>query len=112
MTGVAPHIHPLVATRLDLFQVIIDTAQHSQHFTGPVLVWILVGGKIVRAEGFTFLSLMAMRATNTQCSRESNHHRCQLGAGPVLWQYLEIRRFLRPRPAFLCLTRKSKKNCQ
>jgi hypothetical protein len=74
VAGAAPHVDALVTARLDLFQVIVDIAEHSEHFTSPVLIRISVGGKIVCAEWFAFLSLVAKRTTNSQCSGEANHH--------------------------------------
>lgn len=38
MAGVTPHVYSLVAAGLDLFEVIIDAAEHPEHFTRTVLI--------------------------------------------------------------------------
>src|SRR5215467_8469578 len=105
MAGVAPHIHALVSARLNVLQVVSDIPQHSVHFPGAVLVGVLVGGKVVCAQGLAFFSLVAIRAADSQGSRKSNHYRPQARARPILWQDLKVLRFLRPVPGILSARR-------
>jgi hypothetical protein len=65
MASVAPHVNSLIAAELNVFQVLVDIVEHAEHFASAVLVRIVVGGEIVRAQWFAFLSFMAIRATNT-----------------------------------------------
>ena len=102
MASVTPHIYALVSARLDFFQMIVDVSEHAVHLAGAILVWIFVGGEIVGAERFAFLSFVAMRAADTERSGESLHHRLQPGAWPILWQDLKVFRFFRPSPFVLC----------
>ena len=57
MAGVTPQVHTLVTARLDLVQVNFDVVHHAHHFASPVLVGVLIGGKVVGTEGFAFLAL-------------------------------------------------------
>src|SRR5215470_13700210 len=56
VTGMTPHIHALVAARLNLLQVLIYVAKHTQHFACAALVGIIVGCKIVGTERLAFLA--------------------------------------------------------
>src|SRR5262252_7138298 len=102
MAGVAPHVDALIATRLNFLQTIVDGSQHAEHFAGAVLIRIFVRGKIKCAERFAFLSLVAVRATDSQCSREASHHGLQARPRPIFRQHLKVLWFFGPRPALLC----------
>src|SRR5712692_4755021 len=98
MASVAPHVDGLVAARPDFLQVIGDLSKHPIHFAGTVLVWILVGSKIVGAERFAFFSFVAIRAAGAERPGKSNHYGSQASAGPILGKDLKVFGFFRPSP--------------
>jgi hypothetical protein len=75
VAGVTPHVYALVATWLDLLQMLANFIEHSQHFARAVLVGVVVGRKVVRTEGLALLTLVAIRTADAERSAEADHHR-------------------------------------